>query len=208
LRESEPSKEDAQEWGDHVGHLLEAALGDDYWVGRVLKDDPDFRSAIFDSSTEQQWMESRLNRLQDLSRWVEALDSIPFRSGFDPHKWADWKSPPQGASASPDDLRVLERPRGENGKLETENQKLRQYESRWLLKLALKEARAEGVRLKNSDPSERTNVELWARRICEMLKEALPLYGDLLEGRKRRASKRHSGDREAETMSMLTKRRF
>lgn len=94
LRESGPSEGDARKWGDRVGHLLEAALGNDYWVDRVLKDDPDFRSAIFNSTTEQKWMESRLNRLQDLSQWVEAQESIPVRPGFDPHGRKDWKSSP------------------------------------------------------------------------------------------------------------------
>ncbi len=77
------------------------------------------------------------------------------------------------------DRRVAEL-QAELERLRAENERLREYEKRWFLKLALNEAHEEGFRLKKSDPSERTNVEPWARRICEMLKEALPLYGDLL----------------------------
>lgn len=100
LRESKPSAEEARSWERHIKNLLEQAVGDEP-ARRVLKDDPTFRSAHLDATEEQRWMESRLNRLHDLMQQVKTRHAIPFRSGFDPHEWKDWKSPPQGASQDP-----------------------------------------------------------------------------------------------------------
>ena len=192
LRESNPSREDAQQWASRLYKLLEDAEGE-WRVKPFRRPTPGYAYADLDATGEQAFMDYQLSKLQDLVQLVHSRQIIKFRSSFDPHEWADWKSPPQVASETRDELQESERLSAENEKLKTENQKLRQYESRWLLKLALNDAREEGLRLKNSDPSVRTNVEQWARRICEMLKDALPFYGNSLESRKRHASKRHSG---------------
>jgi len=86
LRESDPNEAEARRWGERVSDLLEAAVGD--WLAKsVMEDDPHFRSAIFGSTSEQKWMESRLNRLHDKIRWVESSKTVPFRSEFDPHDY-------------------------------------------------------------------------------------------------------------------------
>jgi hypothetical protein len=94
LRESEPSDDEVEEWKDHMRVLLEAALGKGTRVDSVVKDDPTFESAVHGSTSEQKQIERSTNRLHDLIEWVESPQAIPFRSGFDPHKWEDWKSPP------------------------------------------------------------------------------------------------------------------
>lgn len=67
LRQSEPEEEAAQGWANHLKTLLERSLGD-YWVDRVVSEDPSFRSSKSGSTDEQKWMESRLNRLDDFRR--------------------------------------------------------------------------------------------------------------------------------------------
>ena len=94
LREKEPSDDDIEEWKSHVRDLLEAALGKGSRVESVVKDDPTFESAVHGSTSEQKQIERSTNRLHDLIEWVKSPQDIPFRSGFDPHKWEDWKSPP------------------------------------------------------------------------------------------------------------------
>ena len=94
LREKEPGDDDIEEWKSHVRDLLEAALGKGSRVESVVKDDPTFESAVHGSTSEQKQIERSTNRLHDLIEWVKSPQDIPFRSGFDPHKWEDWKSPP------------------------------------------------------------------------------------------------------------------
>jgi hypothetical protein len=94
LRENEPSDDDVQEWKAHMRDLLVAALGEGSRVDSVLKDDPAFESAVHGSTSEQKQIERSTNRLHDLIEWVKSPQAIPFRSGFDPHEWEDWKSPP------------------------------------------------------------------------------------------------------------------
>lgn len=52
---------------------------------------------------------------------------------------------------------------------------LKQYENRWLLRLALKDAYEEGLHLKKLNPSDRyKDVGLWEHRIYLMMEDALP----------------------------------
>lgn len=97
LRENEPSDDEVQEWKTHMRDLLVAALGEGSRVDGVVKDDPAFESAAHGSTSEEKQIERSANRLNDLIEWVKSPQAIPFRSGFDPHKWADWKSPPPSA---------------------------------------------------------------------------------------------------------------
>lgn len=86
LRERNPSKEDARNWGNRVSDLLEAAIGD--WVAEhTIKDEPPYASADLDATTEQAWIDGHLQQLHDLIQRVEGVEAIPFRSDFDPHNW-------------------------------------------------------------------------------------------------------------------------
>jgi hypothetical protein len=106
---SKPSKEEAWEWEGHVRYLIEQAVGKEV-ADRVLKHDPQFQSADFDASDAQKFLEMRLHRLDDLRKSVSKHGAIPFRFGFDPYEWDDWKSPPRSES--------------EVGELKAENEQL------------------------------------------------------------------------------------
>ena len=146
LRESKPSEQDARNWGDQLKTLLDRAVGDEQ-VNRILRDEPDFRSSIFGSTTEQKWLESRLNRLHTFMDQVKGRDAIPFRSGFDPHEWKDWKSPP---------------PTTEQARIERRKE----------LKTALAHAANEGEILHHDEPTEE-RVNDWAFRVAAMISVAL-----------------------------------
>lgn len=93
LRESNPSKEDAQEWASYLHKVLEAAEGE-WRVKPFRRPTPGYAHADLDATGEQAFMDYQLSKLQDLIRHVESHQIIKFRSGFDPYEWKDWKSPP------------------------------------------------------------------------------------------------------------------
>ena len=62
-------------------------------------------------------MEMRVQRVDQLSKNVARNSAIPFRSGFDPYEWEDWKSPP---STSPGDPAQLKH---ENKQLQQQHEK-------------------------------------------------------------------------------------
>ena len=94
LREKEPGDvDDIEEWKSHV-QTSKAALGEGSAEWKTSERRTYLRSAIHGSTSEQKQIERSTNRLHDLIEWVKSPQDIPFRSGFDPHKWEDWKSPP------------------------------------------------------------------------------------------------------------------
>lgn len=156
LRGRKPSEEQARKWGSQLRNLLERAVGDEP-VNRVLRDEANFKSAIFGSTSEQMWMESRLNRLHDLIRQVESRWAIPFRSGFDPHDWKNWKSPPQVAP-------------GEHG---VGQKRPGYWENRQMLHAALKDFYAKSFDLQNEDYYEDDEVKQWESRTSQLIAESL-----------------------------------
>ncbi len=152
LRESGPSEDGVREWEDRVHDLLEDALGkDDYWAGRVLGDDPDFQSQFFGSSTAQKVLESHLNPLYNMIEWVKNQETIPFRRGFDPHDWKDWKSPPQDAN----------------------QQRPGYWENRQMLHAALKDFYGDSIGLDDEDMYDDGEVKDWENRVTQLIEESL-----------------------------------
>ena len=94
LRKSEPTEDEAREWANHLYELLEAAEGK--WRANILKKSPPgYVYSDLDNTGEQPFLDYRLSRLEELMRLVKSGQNIKLRSGFDPHEWKDWKSPPQ-----------------------------------------------------------------------------------------------------------------
>ena len=125
LRESEPDREAADEWATAVSRLIRAAFGDH--PVEVFEDDSEDRLATDPNATrEQAWLDNRLHRLDRLRQTLEVREAVPFRSGFDPHEWKDWKSPPPTGSEESEQLRakLREVEQGRNS-LRSEVQQLR-----------------------------------------------------------------------------------
>ena len=94
LREAEPSEEDARKWADQLYGLLEAAEGK--WRADIFrKSPPGYVFSDLDATGQQPFLDYRLSRLEELMQLVKSGQNIKLRSGFDPHEWKDWKSPPQ-----------------------------------------------------------------------------------------------------------------
>lgn len=88
LRANDPSEEQAKEWEGHVKYLIECAVGKEI-AEKVLTHEPHYDA--------QKYIAIRLDAIDRLSENVAQSPTIPFRPGFDPHKWEDWKSPPPTA---------------------------------------------------------------------------------------------------------------
>lgn len=168
LRGSKPSKEEAQEWENHVRYLLEQAIGKEI-ADKVLRHDPHYQSGDFDASDAQKFLEMRLHRVERLQGNVAKQGAIPFRTGFAPYDWKDWKSPPQSTI----EARLEE--------LEAENENLKKgvrsfsgtvgdWENRKLLKRALAGAYREGLFWRNSSDEESTSN--WANRTRQLIDAA------------------------------------
>jgi hypothetical protein len=112
----DPSEEAAADWAGQVRNLLERAMAK-HIADTILAHDPQFQSADPDASGAQMFLEMRVQRLENLRKTVANRDAIPFRSGFDPHEWKDWKSPPSTDSEEVEQLkarlREVERERDE-----------------------------------------------------------------------------------------------
>lgn len=173
LRESKPSERDVQEWARQwarrVYDFVRAACGDTP-ADVFMRSQGDRVSTDLDATREQAWMDNRLSRLHELIQAVGSRDTIPFRSSFDPHEWKDWKSPPKSLAASD-----AERLKESAERLEQEVKKLRQYENRFFLRLALKEAYDEGTRFQQRG-FEDEEVTRWATRVYKLLEAALPRF--------------------------------
>jgi hypothetical protein len=111
-----PTQEAAEDWAGHVRNLLERAMAK-HIAYTILAHDPQFQSADPDASGAQKFLEMRVQRLENLRKTVANRDAIPLRSGFDPHEWKDWKSPPSTDSEEVEQLkarlREVERERDE-----------------------------------------------------------------------------------------------
>ncbi len=124
LRERNPDWRVADDWATAVSRLVRAAFGDQ--AVKVLMDDSGDRLAADREATrEQAWMDNRLHRLHRLRQTLGDRDTVPFRSGFDPHEWREWKSPPPTGSEELEDLRAkLREVEQERDELEAENKRL------------------------------------------------------------------------------------
>ena len=107
LRESNPSKEDAQEWASYLHKLLEAAEGE-WRVKPFRRPTPGYAYADLDATGEQAFMDYELSKLQELIQLVQSRQIIKFRSSFDPHEWKDWKSPPSTSPAATESHQIPE----------------------------------------------------------------------------------------------------
>jgi hypothetical protein len=90
IYKNNPSQHAAEDWKERVSMLLEEAVGNEL-VERVLGHDPTFRSVHFGTTTEEIWMESRLNRLIDYAESLQTQETVQFRRGFDQHG-REWQS--------------------------------------------------------------------------------------------------------------------
>lgn len=156
LRESNPSREDAQEWASRLHKLLEDAEGE-WRVKPFRRPTPGYAYADLDATGEQAFMDYRLSRLQDLIQLVQSRQSTKFRSGFDPHEWKDWKSPPQNTSALQG----------------AAQQRPGYWDNRQMLHAALKDFCAEGAYLDNEDIYDDDEVKQWESRTTQLIAESL-----------------------------------
>lgn len=156
LRESKPSKEEAQEWERLVSHLIEQAVGKEI-ADKVLRHDPHYQSGDFDATDAQKFMEMRLHEVDRLKTDVANNSTIPFRSGFDPYAWEDWKTRPQEVSREQND----------------EQQEPEYWDNRQMLHAALKDFYADSVDLQNEDLYEDDEVEEWENRATQLIAESV-----------------------------------